>query len=577
MSRTLTGVAVTALVVGLAACGTSEPAATAPTTRDAEPVTVTDARGVEVTLDAPALRVGGTEWNVVEYAASLGVEPVAVADVDGFTTWDSAVELSGDVTDIGTRGEPSIDTIASLDLDVLLVTDELVGDSMAQIEEHTPVVVVPGGDASDPVGQMWENLDLVAELTGTQDRAEELRAEYDAAVAETEAAVEASDLGTDPVAFSDAYDAGGQVSIRPYGEGSLIGGVLAEVGITNAWSSVPDLETDPAYGLGQTDVEGLTRLPGGDALLVHRRRRGGRRLHLRAGGQLGVDLAAVRHRRRRAPRPGQHLDVRRTGVDGAVPRRRPDRRRLSEDVLTTTAPPRAGASDDEVVGAPAVAEAPRARAALGVTGLVVVLLGWIAATATLSIVQGTADLGAADVWRWATGAADDATAAVIVDSRLPRVAAALLIGIALGAAGAVMQSFSRNVLAAPDTLAVNEGAFLALTATAAFGLQTGVLGDLGHRLRGRPRRGAAHAAAGRDPLRRRPSRAGRHRPVARHGLDLDRAHHPVPAGGTRSVRLGRRVSRADRLRSPARHAAGGGRRPRRRRAAVPPARPAGAR
>ena len=451
MSRTLTGVAVTALVVGLAACGTSEPVATAPTSRDAEPVTVTDARGVEVTLDAPALRVGGTEWNVVEYAASLGVEPVAVADVDGFTTWDSAVELSRDVTDIGTRGEPSIDTIASLDLDVLLVTDELVGDSMAQIEEHTPVVVVPGGDASDPVGRMWENLDLVAELTGTQDRADELRAEYDAAVAETKEAVGASDLGTDPVAFSDAYDAGGQVEHPPVRRGLPHRRRAGRRGHHQRVVVCPRPRDRPRLRPGADRRRGTHPPPRGDALLVHRRRRGGRRLHLRTGGQRGVDLAPVRHRRRRAPRPGQHLDVRRTRVDGAVPRRRPDRRRLSEDVLTTTAPARAGASDDEVVGAPAVGEAPRARAALGVTGLVVVLVGWIVATATLSIVQGTADLGAADVWRWATGAADEATAAVIVDSRLPRVAAALLIGIALGAAGAVMQSFSRNVLAAPDT------------------------------------------------------------------------------------------------------------------------------
>lgn len=36
---------------------------------------------------------------------------------------------------------------------------------------------------------------------------------------------------------------------------------MKEAGLENAWSSVPGLEYDSAYGLGATDVEGLTRLP----------------------------------------------------------------------------------------------------------------------------------------------------------------------------------------------------------------------------------------------------------------------------------------------------------------------------
>jgi iron complex transport system substrate-binding protein len=48
-----------------------------------------------------------------------------------------------------------------------------------------------------------------------------------------------------------------QVSIRPYTSGSLIGSVNEELGLKNAWK----VKGDPAYGLGTTDVEGLTALP----------------------------------------------------------------------------------------------------------------------------------------------------------------------------------------------------------------------------------------------------------------------------------------------------------------------------
>ena len=71
------------------------------------------------------------------------------------------------------------------------------------------------------------------------------------------AAISAAGLAGTPVAFSDAYDSGSAISIRPYTAGSLVGAVFAELGLENAWQGI---EGDPAYGLGATDVEGLTTL-----------------------------------------------------------------------------------------------------------------------------------------------------------------------------------------------------------------------------------------------------------------------------------------------------------------------------
>ncbi|MFR9721804.1 ABC transporter substrate-binding protein [Streptomyces sp. MS19] len=265
-SRSVPALATLVALAALTACGTTEDPAEDENTgsgsdSSAAPLTVTDARGKEVTLDGPAVRVAGTEWNVVEYLVSLGVQPVGVSDVEGFETWDSSVRLDDGVTDIGTRGEPSMDTLATLDLDVVFATDEMVDGALEQIEENTPVIVVPGGDEADPVGTMWDNLDLVARATGTEDRAAGMRDAFDEALADGRTALAEAGAEGATVAFADAYQAGEAVSIRPFGEGSLIGGVLAELGLTNAWSGVEGLEFDPVYGLAQTDVEGLTALP----------------------------------------------------------------------------------------------------------------------------------------------------------------------------------------------------------------------------------------------------------------------------------------------------------------------------
>lgn len=102
----------------------------------------------------------------------------------------------------------------------------------------------------------------------------------------------------------------------------------------------------------------------------------------------------------------------------------------------------------------------------------------IAAVAVISaihITQGTSQVDLSDLIRIALGDGSDEAAAVLVASRLPRVAAGILVGVALGFAGTVLQSVARNPLAAPDTLGVDAGAYFAMVVTASFGVALPVL------------------------------------------------------------------------------------------------------
>jgi ferric hydroxamate transport system permease protein len=125
------------------------------------------------------------------------------------------------------------------------------------------------------------------------------------------------------------------------------------------------------------------------------------------------------------------------------------------------------------IDAAAVANAPLRR-----TRLAVIALAGLVAVVGLGVVhlvQGTSEVGPVDLLRLALGHDDIAAWNVLIASRLPRLAAALLVGVALGVAGASLQSLVRNTLASPDTLGVNGGAHLLVTAAAAFGLSLPVL------------------------------------------------------------------------------------------------------
>ncbi|OKI84411.1 iron ABC transporter permease [Streptomyces sp. CB02414] len=124
---------------------------------------------------------------------------------------------------------------------------------------------------------------------------------------------------------------------------------------------------------------------------------------------------------------------------------------------------------------PSTASTPRSGAAAVTAGLVLL----VAVLAVVDITQGTAAVGASEVWRALTGQADAGDASVVVASRLPRMTAGLLVGAVLGMAGAVLQAVSRNVLASPDTLAVNAGSYLALGLAGATGLSLPMIASSG--------------------------------------------------------------------------------------------------
>ncbi|GAA3659745.1 iron ABC transporter permease [Microbacterium marinilacus] len=130
--------------------------------------------------------------------------------------------------------------------------------------------------------------------------------------------------------------------------------------------------------------------------------------------------------------------------------------------------------------APAAAPAQRALPRLGLGGGLggaAVLLALAVAVCLVGawhVTQGTSGVGAWDLLRYAFGARESVggvpVSEILSGSRLPRLAAGVAVGFALGAAGAILQSVTRNPLASPDTVAVTAGSYFALSVVAAFNL-----------------------------------------------------------------------------------------------------------
>jgi len=102
------------------------------------------------------------------------------------------------------------------------------------------------------------------------------------------------------------------------------------------------------------------------------------------------------------------------------------------------------------------------------------------AAALGGVMVGDFGLSVQDVAAALAGQSTDLTRTVVVEWRLPRVVTALAVGAALGFAGAIFQTITRNPLASPDILGVTSGASaFALTALLAGGSSGLLLSSLG--------------------------------------------------------------------------------------------------
>lgn len=102
---------------------------------------------------------------------------------------------------------------------------------------------------------------------------------------------------------------------------------------------------------------------------------------------------------------------------------------------------------------------------LPATVLAVAVLG-VAIAASLFF--GSNNISPGQVWASLSNNGDTTTDTLVLQQRLPRTIVVVLVGAALGVAGALMQALTRNPLADPGILGINAGASIAVVAGVAF-------------------------------------------------------------------------------------------------------------
>lgn len=254
----------TALCTIIASCTPSkdEPqnvSASADVTESSTAITISGALG-DVTLDAPAIKVVVLEYSYTEHVLAAGIEPVGVADIEGYNKWVKiGVNLSDNVVDVGTRQEPNLEVVASLEPDLIIAVKSRHEGIKSQLESIAPTVyfdAYPTDESMSQYDEMERTFKEIAKAVGKEDEAKAVLAELNTVYENAKIAIDNANLSTKDFLLTQSYSSNQAPQIRLFAKNALASVILEKIGLNNVYTS----EAFEVYGFSTVNVEALTKL-----------------------------------------------------------------------------------------------------------------------------------------------------------------------------------------------------------------------------------------------------------------------------------------------------------------------------
>lgn len=219
---------------------------------------VEDSEGVK-TIQAQPVRVAALNWDIAEQVIELGVTPVAVPDIAGYSDWVVQPAIPEGVADIGTRTEPNFSALKKLNPDVILIASPQK-DLQERLSEIAPVFYYQTySEQHSNAAAAIENFKKIAQLLGKEEQANNKLAAMDARIAVLKAELAKAYQGDRPKVTSFRFAS--TTSVYIYGDNSIPQYALEQLGFENAM----DLPASQ-WGISQKRMTELKKVKNGIAL-----------------------------------------------------------------------------------------------------------------------------------------------------------------------------------------------------------------------------------------------------------------------------------------------------------------------
>ena len=212
-------------------------------------------------------RVVALEWDALENLVTLGVRPVGGADLRGYRQFVS-IGLPGGITDVGKRQEPSIERIAKLRPDLIVIPSNRAGRNLATLRKISRVLVTtpyPGNTGSGAqFHAMVRDFRAIGSAVGRRGQAESVLRGMSSRFGVLRKALRRSNRDGARVTIATPGGTTGAPALRLFTNNSVATEILRRIGLRNAWNVRPQ-----RYGFSTVGVEALRQVQSGWLAFVY--------------------------------------------------------------------------------------------------------------------------------------------------------------------------------------------------------------------------------------------------------------------------------------------------------------------
>jgi ABC-type Fe3+-hydroxamate transport system substrate-binding protein len=212
-------------------------------------------------------RVVALEWDALENLVSLGVKPVGAADLRGYRTY-VAVGLPGGITDVGTRQEPSIERIARLRPDLIIVPSNRAGRNLRTLRKIARVVVTnpyPGDTGNRAqFNAMVRDYRAIGTAVGRRSKAESVLRAMTGRLATLRRSLRRANRDGARVTIATPGGTASSPALRLFTSNSAAAETIRRLGLRSAWTARPQ-----RFGFSTVGVEALRQVQSGWLAFVY--------------------------------------------------------------------------------------------------------------------------------------------------------------------------------------------------------------------------------------------------------------------------------------------------------------------
>lgn len=200
-------------------------------------------------------RVVVLEWTYAEDLLALGVQPIGVADIEGYNAWvDIPVELDEDVVDVGMRQEPNLERIAELNPDLIITASFRAANNFDELNAIAPTLTFNPypTDGSTHYDEMVETFMTIATIMNRKDEGQAVLDELETIFQQANAALTEAGRDEETFILSQGWVTNDAATFRLFTDNAMAVQIMERIGLENAWDDAPQL-----YGFTEISFEGF--------------------------------------------------------------------------------------------------------------------------------------------------------------------------------------------------------------------------------------------------------------------------------------------------------------------------------